>query len=381
MQNTPRSWTFLPKAILVVALGLTTLVGLTVSADVVTDPVGFYKIVAQTNADTYTSVPFTRMPESSGAVQSVAANVITASGTPGWTSSEWVFPATSPNDGTVSNTYYVVMTTGNKKGAYYKILANDPTTLTVELIPEDLTSAPAVGAGDTFRIIPFWTLNTVWPNGQGVTPSPGTTTGNRRTQVVFPAIGGVGFNLAPTVTFYFLQSASAGTNWAITTGGNYNHQIILPDQYVIVRQPVSVVAPSTNTTLGQVSMYNWRIPLYGTNSQQDSYIGLPRPAVATLYDLGFTNNNNANGFLPSPGTTSGNRRDTLLTLDNTSQGQNKAPVSTYYMLNSGQWRITTDSGTDQGNITIFQPGQAFIIRKFSTNTTQTIWSEAPNYSN
>jgi uncharacterized protein (TIGR02597 family) len=271
------------------------------------------------------------------------------------------------------------MTSGNAKGAYYTITNNTATTLDVELIPENLS---LISAGDTFRIIPFWTLNTIWPNGQGVVPSPATSGGARRTQILFPDMSSVGINIAPlATTFYFLQSSTQGTNWLTSTSVFANNQIILPDQYVTIRQPATVTATTTNTTLGQVSTYNWRIPLYAqAGGQQDSFVGLPRPSVQTLNDLGFTNNNNGNGFLTSPATSGGARRDQLLILDNTTQDINKSPNATlYYLLSSGSWRSSTDSVTDVGSTVVFQPGSGLIIRKFQTNVTQTIWSQPPNY--
>jgi len=344
------------------------------AADVFTDPVGFVNLAAQSNADTYFSMPFTRQDEGRGAVASVSGSVITVGGTP-WLTDQWVFPATSAADGTVSNTYYVVLTSGAKQGAYYTITNNTENTLDVELSPEDLSG---IASNDTFRIIPYWTLNTIWPNGKGVVPSPGTSGGARRTIVLFPNIDGVGINLASIATYYFLQTATA-TNWQKSTGGNYNHQIILPDQYVIVRQLASATT-TTNTVVGTVPTFNWRIPLYGTNVPQDNFIGLPRPTVQTLNDLGFTNNNNGNGFLVSPGTSGGARRDILLVVNNTSMGINKATIGSYYLLSTG-WRKSTDSSTDVGTNVVFQPGSAFIIRKYPTNTQTVIWSQPPNYTN
>jgi len=362
---------------IVLALALPIISATTTQAvDVVTDPVGFYNVVYQTNSDTYFSMPFTRPDESRAVVASVSGSIITVNGSP-WIAGQWVFPATSSVDGTVSNTYYVVITSGTKSGAYFIITNNTVNTLDVELTPEDLSG---VTAGDTLRIHPFWTLGTIWPKGQGITPSPGTTGANRRTQVLFPNIGGYGYNLASAATYFFLQTATT-TNWVLSTdtAHNYNHQIVLPDQYVIVRNQSLLIPTTTNTTVGQVSTYALRIPLYGTNVNQDCYIGLPRPSVHTLYDLGFTNNNNGNGFRPSAGTTGGARRDTLLVFNNTAQGVNKSTAATYYLLTNGQWRISTDSATDVGTNVVFTPGSGFIIRKYPTNTPVIIWNNVPNY--
>lgn len=377
---------FLARTALLLAITAVTSAILTSTAsaiDVYTEPVGFTKVSAPPNADTVTSVPFTRMPEYQTSVGSVSGSIITATNSPGWAVGKWVFPATSAVDNTVSNTYYVVMTSGAKNGAYYTITNSTANQLDVQLIA-GLDDLSGIVAGDKFKIIPYWTLGTVWPQGQGVVVSAATGLGSRRTQVLFPPMNGIGINLAPTATFFCLGPSGSPTNWVNASGfADSSSQIILPDQYIIVRQPSTVSVTTTNTTLGQVALQNFRTALYGLNGgQQDSFVALPRPSAYSLYDLGFTNNNNGNGFLASVGTSLGQRRDTVLVYAYPPTAQNAAPIATYYLLgSSSQWRSSTDSATDVSTNILFQPGQGFIVRKSTTNVTSTIWSQPPNYSN
>src|SRR3989442_783195 len=81
----------------------------TASADVFTEPVGFFKVDLLTNSDTYTSVPFTKIPEFNGLVTSIAGNVITVNGSPGWTpTTQW---ATTTANGYYP--YYVKLENGS----------------------------------------------------------------------------------------------------------------------------------------------------------------------------------------------------------------------------------------------------------------------------
>src|SRR5437867_360398 len=158
------------------------------AVDVFTEPVGFFKVDLLTNSDTYTSVPFTQIPQFRGVVNSVAGNVITVNGSPGWTANQWATPTANGY-----YPYFAILTSGAKEGQYYTITANTANTLSVVLSPEDLSG---VGASDLVRIIPFWTLGTVFPGGTGVVASASTLV--RKTEILFPNIAGVGVNLTPS---------------------------------------------------------------------------------------------------------------------------------------------------------------------------------------
>jgi uncharacterized protein (TIGR02597 family) len=322
------------------------------------------------------SIPFSQLDQYRGVVGSVSGSEIVDNGSPGWTTGQWAY-----NPPGQHSTYYVQFITGNNAGAYYTITNNDAGDLSVELSPTTLAS---VSPGDTYRIYPYWTLNTVFPGGSGVQASTGTTGGARKTEVLFPSIGGSGINLAAAATYYFLQE-SAATNWVIVGGAtsNVNDQIILPDQYITVRQQNN----SSNTTvltIGAVPTWPAQIPLYAlAGGQQDNFIGVSRPATQALTDLGLTNNNNGNGFLISGGVTSGTRKDQLLTFNvGSPQGINQSASAAYYLVaqtagNSG-WRIVGGGSTDVGTNTI-PAGTGIIIRKYQTNLTTVVWTELPNY--
>jgi uncharacterized protein (TIGR02597 family) len=389
-----RGWNFLPKLTFVITIGLiTAATGFQARAvDVFTAPVGFYQLPTVTNQDTYVSNPFTRIPEATGIVGTTASagggvlNILQAANTPGWSAGQWTFPATSA-DGSISNTYYVVLTSGTKAGSYFQITNNDASAnLYLDTPVEDLTGV-ATGT-DTFKIIPFWTLGTMYPGGSGLQVSTSTTSPNRRSQILFPSLSGVGINLPyGGQTFYFLQSATV-TNWVQVGSGtaNFNTQVILPDMYFIVRQSPPT-ATTTNLTIGAVSTWNARTPLYVQavgSGAQDNFVAVYRPASQTLVNLGLSG---TNGFLVSASTTSGARRDQILTLDNVDPGINKPAGGQTYFLTPGLgggdsgWRLVGGGATDVGtNVIVQAAGAGILIRKYNTNVVSTvIWSNAPNY--
>jgi len=335
----------------------------TAQTNVVTDPVGFYKIVAISNSDTFVAIPFTRPPAYMGLVESVSDSNVVVSGSPGWTVNQWVYPA----DGAASNTYYVLFRSGQKEGAHFTIISNTADTLILDLDVENLNG---VTNGTQISIIPYWTLGTVFPNGEGVVPSPSPL--NRATEIRIPDFGGVGINLAPSQTYYF-----HGGYWKKVGGGNvnYNSAVLLRDGYFIMRQNTA-----TNTTLvaqGAVPMNKLRIVLYTrSDGQQDNFIALTRPASMSLNDSGLYE---SGAFSNSPSALQ--RTDELKVFDNELPGQNKAPSETYYRLTTG-WRKVGGGNTDYGPTNVFVPGKGYLIRKAAvTNSPNFFWVNSANYTN
>jgi len=366
-----RGLRFLPKLTLAITAGLITAAA-SYAVDVFTESVGFVKEQAGTAADTVTVVPFTQIDAYRGVVGSVSGNVITDNGSPGWTAGQWMF---NPGGGQ-HNTYYAIFTSGANVGAYYIITNNAAGSLSVELIP---TSLGSVSPGDTYRIYPFWTLNTVWPNGQGVVASPSTL--SKKTEVLFPAIGVNGINQPPSPTYFFLQSATA-TNWAVVGGipasSNVNDQIILPDQYVIVRQQ-NGASTTTNITLGQVPSYPIQTPLYTqAAAPQDNFVSVYRPAAQSLAQSGLSNSVVISTQL--------SHKDLVLVLSPNGQAANAPANQTYFFVNptgpsDSGWRLvgSVPSTADAGSSNVFALGQGVIVRKVATNATVVLWNNLPNY--
>jgi uncharacterized protein (TIGR02597 family) len=337
--------------------------------NVYTDPVGFYKVDLLTNSDTYVSVPFTRMPEYQGLIAGVSGSTISISNSPGWSAGQW---STANANGYFP--YYAKIQTGTKEGAYYTVTNNGADTLDVVLAPEDLSS---VAAGNQIRIIPFWTLNTVFPGGTGVVASVSATISGRRTQILFPDLTTDGINLSASATFYYFNNA--WRKQGVPATSNLNETVILPDQYVIGRQQnnadtTTMVAP------GQVVLSKVRIPLYAnpvaTTTNQDNAVAIYRPSVQTLNESQLTN-----AFVASTTATLAGRRDQLLTIDNSVQGINKSASATYYYFNNGWRKQGVPATVDFGPSNIFNPATGVIVRKVTNDTTTAIWVNPANYSN
>ena len=402
-----------------------------------TDPVGFTSLSLPANSDSVISIPFTRPAVFSGAISSAAGNTITVASSPNWTANQYVY-----TQGTQSNTYYAIVgpmlttvsgtvsvtngstavtataglsgiATGDelivnglaynvasvtsdtaltlsraftgttatgqtatydhspKEGSYYTVTANSTNSLMVNLNGDSLS---AVAAGTTVTLIPYWTLGTAFPTsdaGTSYIASTGTGILARQTQLLLPNLTSAGINLASTGTYYNYGSWRLGGS---DGSASYDNIILPPSTYFTVRNSSTA---TTFTPTGGVYMNRVSTPLdTQSSSGQDNAVSLPRPVAITLNDLGLIS---SSAFAVSTGTGILQRRDTLLTYDNTLTGVNKSSSATYYYYNGG-WRLAgTDGSADYGS-TLISYGVGFTIRKApTTNAATAFWQNTRTY--
>ena len=328
---------------------------------VTTDPVGFTKITCLGNSDTIVSLPLTRPAEFVGTIQSVSGNVITITGSTAWTPNQFVYVS-----GTQPKTYYALIgsgTTANpKEGAIYTITANGANTLTLNLNGDSISAVPA---GTSVSVIPYWTLNTVFPaSDAGVSFTPSTSIFSLQTAILLPDTMSAGINLAPTKTYFFYNNAwrQFGQDASVDHGDD----VLPPHSSFTIRN--NGATSTTLACLGGVMMKKVMAPLATqTSTQQDNFTSIIRPIDVSLNNLGLIS---SGAFTAS--TSIFNLADELLVFDNTQTGINKSPSVTYFYYN-GAWRkfgqdVTVDFGTDT-----IPAGSGFIIRKASTPQGSTVF--------
>lgn len=326
-----------------------------------TRPAGFIALSLLGNSDTFISLPFFRAAAATATIVSVADNVITVARDNGqpWNVNQFVYTA-----GSQSNTYYVRFASGALNGMIFPVVSNDTNTVALDLNGHSLTG---VVANDLVCVEPYWTLNTIFPDGTGVNVSP--TLGNRNTEILLPDVTTAGINLSAAKIYFFHNGL-----WKQVGQGSVDHgdDTVQPNTPLIVRHNVS-----TNTTLlaaGSVNAANIAIGLNippDASSKQDNYVGLARPVTLTLDDSQLVS---SGAF--SPSSLPGNRSDELLVFDNTVAGKNKSSSSIYYYW-SGAWRRVGAGSTVVGTDPVFTPGTGVILRK-GTNAPAT-WVNTPSY--
>lgn len=329
-------------------------------ADVASPPSGFQRIELLGNSDTFVSTPYLRPTEAMGTVVSIDNNIVTVGGSPAWSAGQFVYIT-----GAQTNSYFLLFLNGAKEGCYFGITNNGTDTLSLDLAGDTLSS---VAVGDRVAIHPYWTMATLFPNGQSVHACPNP--GFRYTEIFIPNFNGAGVNLSAAKTYYYFTNSSGG-NWRLFPQmTNNNNDVLLPDVFFIVRHNLDI--DTTLTIHGSVVCSKWSIGLATlTSGKQDNIVSLPRPAEMTLNESGLIESG-AFSSSPNPGF----RTDELFTFDNTVKMKNKSASATYYYYAS-LWRHFP-SMADAGNETPFKPGNAVIIRKAS-GTTMPVWINLPNY--
>lgn len=295
------------------------------------------------NSDTIISVPFASESDYSGAVASVSINgnavTITPSGTPGWTADAY-------------NTYYYIrFTSGAKAGMWYQVTDTATDSLVIDTTGDDLSG---VLATDSFKIFKFWTLSTLFPDGElnGITASTGTSIALRKSEVM---LYDETANSAPTLRCFYLSTASEWRNSA-STAVNCDNVILYPESHVVIRQKA---AAGTFTSTGIVETSQLTIPLNSsTLADLDIRVSNGRPIATTVANLGLI----ANGaFTPSTSKTVAGRKDILFIYDNSTAAYNKAPSKGVYYYN-GVWYDYTNGNAVADNYVI-NPGEGFTIRR------------------
>lgn len=352
-------------------------------AQVTTTPVGFNTVTALGSSDTRLSAPLQRTTVYQGLVQGVAGNVITLQGLPGFTANQFLYVS-----GSQPNTYYVTLTTGNKKGMFYTVTANgadsgsaNTTTVTVDTAGDTLDSGSGILSGDALSIIPYWTLDTMFPGQVGITGTTNILGTGAVTQVLVTDATTVGTDLASSRTYYYFTGSSfGGAGWRRISGGFTNiknDDVILPDMPIIVRQ--NNVPTSQLKVVGSVPASD-RKYIVGTlqaNKDQDNNIAIDIPVALTLTQ---SNLYQSGAFL---GTSNifGVGGDKLLVFDDAVTGYDKSAAFTYYYFTgtsnggAGWRRVGGGFSTIRDTDVVFQPGSGYVVRKVATPTPSTaVWS-------
>ncbi|MCZ6672455.1 MAG: TIGR02597 family protein [Verrucomicrobia bacterium] len=319
----------------------------TFGIEATTNPVGVIQVTALGDSDTLVSLPLKQPAVFNGVVNSVSGADLTAEGSPGWAGDEW------------ADSYYAFMRSGAAAGAYATILSNTANTLTLDVVSLEVDGPVAT---DSFSIHPFWTLDSLFPQGAGVHESPEHV--DRQTELFFPSFA-EGINLAAEATYYYIDGVF--NKVGATLGVDYGGTIILPDSYFILRN--NITTSTTVTFTGEVVMGDLSLPvIFQDQSEQDNIIGLQRPIEMTLDESGLS--------------ATFETGDQLLVWDHATADQNRLISSaTIYTWDGAKW--VKDGGVDDaGGDMVFTPGRGFIIRKaIAGEVDEDDWVNNPNYGN
>ncbi|MEM1084262.1 MAG: TIGR02597 family protein [Verrucomicrobiota bacterium] len=302
-----------------------------------TDPVGYLTLGNTTalpdlpnNTDILVSVSLVQPTEFSGEVDSVASQVITVSGTPGWADDQWL-----PVDPATDDPYVIT----SDSGVLGLIVDNDGNTVTIDgaFDISSLAATDGLVIRKATTLQNFFAGNTV-PSGLEVQLQSGS---------------GVGTNLAFDVIY-----TNFGT-WFDAGFGAADTAVLYPGEAFIIRNTTGSDMGSLVVT-GEVQLQNSSALLAGGAGQQDTPFGYTSPVGETLADAGLV----------------GASGDELLEYDNTATGINKAAAAVYTSFGGAEW---FDAGfTDVKDTLELGSGNGFVYRR-AAGAGDYDFSDQPNF--
>ena len=328
------------------------------------DPIGFNKVTLKGDSDTVISIPFHQKSSFTGKLssdpqdvgsQDVEAGedaVLTVTGA-GWTASAFL------------GGHYVRFTSGVKNGFYYEINGNTDSTIEVNANGDDLSG---IVSNDSFKVIPHWTLDLLFPDGAGINVS--TSSFIRQSEIFFVS-SSLGINKSAEETYYYLGSTA--NQWRKVGGGvtDQGGKIIYPNQAFIVRNNLT---PDTEICAdGVVPLGLHAIQLDIGTGKNDNYLSFDRPVPVSLNDSGLVvqdeNTGVVTGGVFEVSTSTFLKKDELFVFDNTLVQKNKPASAVYFFFEdsvtpaNSSWRRVGGGTADVGDNLILEPGHAIVIRK------------------
>lgn len=331
-----------------------------------TGSVGLISLPAQSASDTIVSLPLHRPDVFRGTIASVAGSVVTLQ--------RASFEADSLN-----GRFYLLLESGSGEGAWFPITDTSADTVTID--PGSGVGAGILVADVVVKVVPFWTLDTVFPNGKGVNASGSLLP---VTRVLLPDRFGIGVRLAPSSSFlYYSGTDHGGEGWrkfGYAPTVKFDHQILPPGISLIVRHESGPGTVFENLGHVQTSSSSAILGNLAANAPQDHSLGSGIALPLTLADSRLVESGafRASSAIDEP-------LDQVLIFDQTSPAKNRLPSSSYYYYSGSQnggagWRLLGDPSTIRDGAAVFQPARGFVIRKAAAaNPVSVRWAVRPAY--
>ncbi|MEO0508830.1 MAG: TIGR02597 family protein [Verrucomicrobiota bacterium] len=229
-----------------------------------TVPVGYISKDVNPNADLRLGIPFKQGATFRSAVDTVNAGVIGV--------------AASVPDVT-TDAHYLLVTNGPLVGNWFQVTDSSDSSITVAV---DLENEGLL-TGNTFEVIPFWTLDSLFPSGGDIPQSSDVL--NPVAFILLNDVSQTGTNLAATGgTFVFHSGEQVAAGWYDTSGdfsSTAGSQILSPETYITIRNETgSIVSVTVAGTVPDTTIANDIVSRLAGN--QDNQIVNPFPAGVTL---------------------------------------------------------------------------------------------------
>ena len=305
-----------------------------------TAPVGYVGlgntagIAIPAKTDMSVAIPLDQPSLWAGTVASVSGNVITLTGTTGFTLNQWVSAATP---------YVAKITSGAKSGQMALITASNATTLTVAF--QNTDSLASIVSGDRVTISLAWTIKNFFA---------GNTLPDN---IEFSLWEGVAFGTdnAPDKVYYYF-----GGSWYDSSNDVVSDSVVLyPNEGFKLRNTTNTGIAKITVT-GQVPVSNSRVFSRGAAGAQDTRISCFSPVDEPIATSGLGAADN----------------DQLLVWSVLQTGTDNAPAAVYYKFGSAWYDSANDA--DVTATLKLKAGLGYVYRA-AAGTASSTSSNLPDY--
>jgi uncharacterized protein (TIGR02597 family) len=314
-----------------------------------TGTVGAISFSAAAHSDTIVSLPLQRAHSFRGVIASA-------------TGSELTLEQASFADDAFNDRFYLIVESGAGEGRWFPVA--DTSGATVTLDPGADGTPAFFTPGTVVRIIPFWTLDSVFPDGRGVNASGSLLPVSR---VLLPDTTRAGVRLAPAASFfYFAGNEHGGEGWrkfGASPTVKFDGQILPPGASLVVRHESGSGTLFENLGVVPAAAFSSRLATVSPDTAQDHALGLGVPVALSLSESRLFESGAfaGSGTLDAP-------VDELLVFDQSAPAKNRTPSGIYYYYTGSQnggpgWRLKGDLNTVRNLAQVFQPARGFVIRK------------------
>jgi len=318
-----------------------------------TDPVGFVSYTVNANSDQKVGVPMQQASAFQGAATTVSGTTVSAAGIT-----------------TLSGANLLLVTSGTAQGRWEQIVSSAAGTVTLA------ASIPNFSNGNSFVIKPFWTLNTLFPNGGSLPKSQDPEAPVAYILVNNPAA--VGINLPSAGTYFYYD----GTGNLLPAGWYADGSLEPADNFVLSPETFITIRNGTSSAVnvsfvGSVPVKGLGLDVTSTSSgPQDNLIYNQFPSAVTLANSDLVS---SGVFSPSPDPEA--PTDLLLVYSLNSSGQNPPTSASYIYAAAGGplaagWYV--DGSFEPADNVVLPAGSSYIIRKAAgANQTKTFIPTVP----
>lgn len=339
--------TYIPYSLLLAAAAS----GLAFGTTATTTPVGYLSVTVPANADTTITPSLVLSPLYSGASTGISGNDVSASGL-----SAGAYATPNPQ-------CYLKITSGPLAGAFFPITANTGSTITVAAGATTLQAQGFV-SGNTFSVIKYWTLATLFPGGAGI---GGTSDALNPSSYLFVADAtGTGADRSSSKVYFYCTGdteLSLPAGWydnADPFAGSIDNTPIDPTLLYTIR---SAGTSTVVTVTGQVPSTLANAEVVTATTVNDNYLAAPYPIDTSLAESGLQSVIAATSDALNP-------TEYVFVYDDLASGVNKSANSIYFYC-SGDTELSLPAGWYDnadpfaGVVTakVLKAGRCFVLRK------------------